>query len=101
MAKKTKHRRKKSFTIPIAVVAGLAPGLTSAWNALNTGGPQGLSVNLQRNYLGYDPVSRRFWSPLMAGGTYPLMFGLVGHFLASKLGFNRMLASAGVPIIRI
>ena len=101
MAKKKKHRKRAGFTLSVSLMAGLLPGVSNAWTALNTGGIRGLGVQVSRDYLGYDPVSQRFYAPLMMGGTGPLLIGVLGHWVAAKFGINRMLANAKIPVLRL
>jgi hypothetical protein len=50
---------------------------------------------------GYEPRNKSFNLMYMKDGTLPIVGGLVVHKLASKLGVNRMLSQAGVPLLRI
>lgn len=98
---KAKRRKRRGFTLPVAVVAGFLPGATNAWSALQSYGANGMATQLSRDYLGYDPKSQKWYSQLMWGGAWPLLIGLVVHKGASMLGVNRALANAGIPILRI
>lgn len=98
---KARTRRRAKFTLPVAVIAGFLPGVSSALTALQTYGFNGLSVQVSRDYLGYDPQSKGWYPRLMWGGTAPLAIGLIVHKVASMLGVNRALGRAGIPFIRI
>jgi len=99
MAKKKKFHKKKAFTLPLAAVAGFAP---LAVNTLNTpGGLEPKAWMMTQALTGFDTRSQKFWWPNLYKGTIPIMAGLAVHKLASMVGINRMLASAGIPIIRI
>lgn len=105
MARRKKHRSRK-MTIPMAPLIGLGVGMTS--------GPLGSAVDhalagnfsdamatLAHNYLGLH--SNTFDARRLQNGLVPLVIGgLVHKFVGgSPLNINRMLASAGVPFIRI
>lgn len=106
MAKKKKSRRRRSFTIPVAPVAGGAIGLVQ--------GPLGGSVigdvmkgswgdatkQFIVNYSGFNAFSNK-WEPSQAKGLWGLLIGTGIHVVASKLGLNRALGAARVPLIRI
>lgn len=99
-AKKKTHRRKK-FTLALGIVAGFAPGVMHVATAFQQAGPAWALNKASVVYLGYDPNSGQFNPGWMKWGTYPLIGGLILHKVASMLGVNRMLAQAGVPIIRL
>lgn len=99
--KKRTHRRRRSFTVPVAIIGGLAPGVINTVQGYNIYGPNGGTTNMGRIWTGYDRSSNRWVPSSMWGGTYPAVLGLVIHNLASRLGLNRMLGQARVPFIRI
>ena len=101
MAKKTKKRYHKKFTIPVAVVAGFLPGATASIADFQQYGMQGATTMMSRRYIGYDPLSNRFVPSLMWGGTFPLILGLIVHKVAGIFGVNRALANAGIPFVRV
>jgi hypothetical protein len=111
MAKKRLFRRrrasggsrrpaKKSFSLSLGIVAGLMPGVSQLWAAKNYGLGQVARV-ASRDYIGYDPDTGHFNGSFLRYGAYPLLIGVIAHFLASKLGINRALGRAGIPVIRI
>lgn len=99
MAKKSK-RRGQSFTLPLAVVAGLAPGLGQLWKAKDYGVGQVANV-AARDYIGFDPDTGRMTSKFLGYGLLPLLAGLLIHKVAGKLGANQALGRAGIPVLRI
>ena len=101
MARKTKHHNKKKFTLPLAVVAGFAPGATYAINGFKAGGVTGGLNNLAYAYGGFDAANGKFNMAGLYRGTIPAVGGFLIHMIASRMGVNRALASAGIPIIRI
>ena len=102
MARKKRRRGSRKFTLPIAPIAGLAAGLAHPVERLINGDIQGSMEVLKWNYLGLGGDNRFNVAGLMQG-TMPLVLGLLIHkFIGgAPLNANRMLASAGVPILRI
>lgn len=104
MAAKTKaaaKRRKKGFTIPIAVLGGFIPLLGGSYDAYRAHGAAGFRIDFVRRLTGYDTHLNQWHHESMWGGTFPIAIGLLIHKVASRLGVNRALASAGVPIVRL
>ena len=102
MARKNNHR-KKSFTLPLAVVAGFAMPISRAFDATTrTGGNWRDGVGeLVRDFTGYKPwVGGWDWTYLKLG-LFPVIAGMTIHKLVSALGVNRALSAAGIPVIRI
>lgn len=97
-----KFHRSKSFTLPIAPIVGLAVGLGGPLNMAIAGNIDGAIEQLGLNYTGYSMHAKNWDAMRMQNGLLPLVIGgLVHKFVGGKLGINKMLASAGVPIIRI
>lgn len=102
MRKFKKTRRKKGFTLPIAVVAGVMPGIVGPIQHTMWYGPQGGLKELGRIWTGYDYTDGSFDIWRLKWGLLPAMMGGIAHWLlGTKLGLNRMLGRAGIPIIRI
>lgn len=100
---KKKMHHKKAFTLPLAPLAGLGVGLKYVWS----GGNGGTSFpdrmhRLSTAYTGWNPAEHKWNAGEMREGVLPLAVGgLVHYIVGNKLGINRMLARAGVPILRI
>lgn len=101
MAKKKTARRTHSFTIPVAVIAGLAPGAYRAYEGFSTDGIRGLAYRLSNDFTGFDPYQKKFNLFEMKYGLGPLLLGVAVHKVAGKLGINRALGRAGVPFLRV
>ena len=101
MAKK--KRRSRSMTIPLAPIVGLVSGLAKPIDSALKGDYQGALIWATRYYTGFDPEGRGFNFEWLKQGLLPLIGGLLVHkFVGGKpLNLNRMLARAGVPLIRI
>lgn len=96
-----RSRRKAGFTIPVAVVAGFMPLVNQALIGYREGGIQRVSDRVVASMTGYDPATQQWHASHMVHGPLPIVLGILGHKLASRLGVNRALSQAGVPFIRI
>lgn len=101
MATKKKHHRKQ-FTIPMAVIGGFAPIMVKGLKGYQSGGATGLLQEVTAYSTGYH-IALKQWQPklLIEGMTPVIVGGLVHKFIGGKLGINRMLANAGVPVLRL
>ena len=101
MAKKKK--RRYSMTIPLAPIIGLAAGMAKPAQKLMAGDIEGAIEELSWNYLGYSPARKQFDITALVNGTLPLVVGLLVHKFVggAPLNFNKILAAAKVPFIRI
>lgn len=104
--KKKKHSRK--FSLPLGVViplvASVVTGAKSGWDSpLNHGSRgdwAGALRNLSVGWFFWDTYEQRFDS---GGGNYlkSMVVGGLVHWIAGKIGINRWLGRARVPLIRI
>lgn len=103
MAKKKGRRRGKSFTIPLTVVTPLIWPAQKAYHIYTeTGSIESGIRNYFAYYTGWTGNPAAQWEPAyMKYGLAPLAIGFVAHKIATKLGVNRMIARAGVPVVRI
>ncbi len=93
--------RKPQFTLPLAVVAGFAVPVSRAWDAGKTGGYKEGVGEISRDIIGIKPWIGGWTSEYLHFGLYPILIGFGVHKLAGALGVNRMIAQAGIPVIRI
>lgn len=113
MAKK-KNRKKRSFTVPLAIVApvvaipfvpsreGWASPLQDAqegkWKAIGAHIINGFvpfyEVHDPDNFAGKFGLHIPRYLAMILGGT-------LVHMIASKLGVNRAIASSGIPFVRV
>lgn len=114
MAKRTATRRRRNspvrqttrrgnrFTLPVAAILGFAPPFSIAWANFRKGGiDQGARV-FARSLTGFDPPTGQWNFSYLREGLLPILLGLGVHkIIGQNLGINRMLASAGVPVIRL
>jgi hypothetical protein len=107
MTRKTKNHRSKSFTLPLAVVAGFGPLIYTTykhaqWNGM--GGEEGAIDVFVRSLTGFSPSTAygRVWEfKRLMWGLMPILGGLVAHKIAGRLGVNKAISSAGIPFIRV
>lgn len=97
--------RAKHMTIPLAVVAGVAPTLAFAYQGFmlpgGEGGPVEAAHRITMRMTGYEWKNGNFsWSQL-AQGWGPLLLGAMAHKAANRFGLNRAIAKAGIPLLRI
>lgn len=102
MAKNSKRRSSSGLTIPIAVVGGLIPPTMSIASKFPVGGLPLMGIEASRILTGYDPNTGEWNWRWLKVGLLPIALGaLVHRFVGGKLGVNRALASAGIPLIRL
>jgi len=100
MAKRKKGTHKKpQMTIPLAIVAGFAPGAMSLYSARAT--PEAFGRQASRIFTGFDPVGGKFNFTDLRFGTIPIFAGFLVHKAASAIGINRALGAAHMPFLRI
>jgi len=101
MARK-KRRRSNNMTIPLAPIVGLIPMVADGAQKAMKGDFNGAAESMKWNVLGIDTTNKFHFDKAIANVT-PLVAGLLIHkFVGGKpLNFNRILANAGVPFIRI
>jgi len=102
-----KRSYRRSMTIPLAPIAGLAAGLATPLHKGIVEGNWFGETNsfiswLKYNYLGITPEGN-FSMDGLKNGLLPLIAGLLVHKFVggSPLNLNRMLARHKIPLIRI
>jgi len=105
---KKKDRKRASFTLPIAPVAGIAGGFLlapSGWasplEAAMAGDAKRFSDAIMANWLCYDSPSGKFDFVNKGIGIKLTIVGCLIHWVAGKFGVNRFLAKSKVPVIRV
>lgn len=99
---KAKHHRKAGLTVPLAVIGGLVPMATDIMAAYKAGGAQCAVEHVSMCTTGYDPSDGKVKLGFAMQKLYgPLFLGMMVHKLAGRLGVNRMLSGAGVPLLRV
>ncbi len=107
MGKGKKKGGHRSFTLPVAPIAGAvgtfatqAPSGRSLISDISSGNYSGLLYDAKEIFTGVDNTGRIRADWLLK--TYaPLAVGLGVHIVASKLGLNRLLGRAKVPVLRV
>lgn len=104
MARK-KKRRSKKFTIPIAPIAGLAIALADPVDEAIKGNTTRALKIIGARFTGIDARQDPYTFNIeeLKRGLLPIVVGgLVHKFVGgAPLNVNRMLAAAGVPVVRI
>lgn len=108
MAKRKKNRKKKSFTIPVALVAGVTapfvmpvpPAGESILDSVLAGDFQKAGENFYHQFTGINNMGV-FSLQNLFNNYKPIIAGVGIHYAASKLGINRRIAAAGIPVFRI
>lgn len=94
---RTSHRTR--FSLPVGIIAGFLPVATGVWNRRSSS--QSMGDFLLSGFTGFTPSTGQ-WNPAnLKNGLLPVTAGFAAHMIASRLGINRALARAGIPIIRI
>lgn len=90
-------RRRGKMTIPIVGLGGLAIGIASTIPHLHK---NAWHMALYR-WIPYNTETGKWFTGGLPKGLYPALAGYAVHLIANKLGFNRMLSRARIPLIRI
>lgn len=103
MAKAKARRHSRSMTLPLAVIAGMAVPAVDLWQNGIRQGDAGRTMNTAAAiFTGYNPESKTWEIGYLKRGLLPVVAGLLVHkFVGGRLGVNRALANAGVPLIRL
>lgn len=95
-----RHSRPK-MTIPLAVLGGLVPTVVASLETAKAQGPMGGLKMAGMRMTGYNPWVGKWYASEMAAGWVPLLAGVFAHKLANRIGINRAVARAGIPLVRI
>jgi hypothetical protein len=102
MARARARHRRAEMTLPLAVVGGCLPLGVRAYNGFRGNGIVGLSDGITSGLTGYSVFSKRFEMAALSEGLLPILAGILVHkFVGGKLGVNRALGAAKVPLFRI
>ena len=96
--------RSHGHRVSLAVIAGFVPLAMEVVNAYKTEPDDFLNRaghNVTAALTGYDTYDKKFHFAHMKNGSLPILGGFLVHKLASKLGINRAIASAGIPFISV
>jgi hypothetical protein len=101
MSTKRKIHHKQKMTIPLAVVAGFMPLGIDVAHQLQAGEWEQAGYVLQHNLIGVNPWTGKWDTQGFSHGLYPILGGFGVHWIANKVGINRMLSQMRIPLIRI
>ena len=101
--RKRHYRHSRGMTIPIAPVLGLAAPIAEEWGNIQAGNYNQAMTNLLWKFTGFNKDAGAFQAEGLWHGAAPLIAGLLVHKFVggAPLNANRILANAGVPILRI
>jgi hypothetical protein len=99
---KKKTHRRGGMTVPLSLIGGLMPMAADIVSATRVGGIEAALGHVSLCTTGYDPADGK-WKPGFAMQKLygPMFVAMMAHKLAGRLGINRMLGKAGVPLFRI
>lgn len=101
-AKSTRRRNNNGIKLPIAAIAGFMPGIIGPINFWKDQGSQAAAREMARIWTGFDYTDGSWDWGRMKWGLLPAIIGGIVHvFVGGKLGINRALSRAGIPLIRI
>lgn len=104
MAKKRRRSGKKSTTIPLGIVAGVAPGIIYGIKRGQSNGWEEGVRSMLGAYTGYhiyaDGTGHWSMKNLWRGGI-PMIIGMAVHWAGKRFGINRALGAARIPLLRI
>lgn len=99
LAKRRYHRPK--FTVSAAVVGGMIPLVGRAITGFQGNGLYGAGDGILSGLTGYSTFDKKWHADIMAANLGPLVAGVLVHKMAGRLGINRAIAKAGIPVVRI
>lgn len=97
MARRKKGRRTRKTTLPLAIIGGMLPVAAGVWSRRTSG--TAIAEYLQAGFTGVS--NGTFNVANLRLGLFPVMAGFIVHSIAGKLGANRALGRARLPLIRI
>lgn len=97
-----RRRHGRTFELPLAIVGGFIPFIGHTYRNFKNNGAEHALTYFAKPFIPYDPMTGKFAADKLSFGLYPVIAGLLIHWLVGgKLGVNRALGRARIPIIRI
>lgn len=96
-----KKRRSNGFTLPVALIAGFTPLSVQVLDGWSAGGFRGALKQGTLALTGFNTDDSKWYPDWMKAGFWPIVLGATIHWGAKKLGLNRALGRAGVPVLRV
>lgn len=93
--------RAAKTTIPLAVIGGFVPLGVRGYNGFHANGIVGALDGVSSGLTGYSVFDQKWHPEVMAQYVAPIVGGFLVHWLAGRLGINRALGRAKVPLLRI
>ena len=101
MAKHKNGKSKKQFTLPLAIVAGVAPLAYDIGVQVKNGDMKQAAMVAAHNVVGYNGWTGKWDLAGIKTGLVPILAGALVHKIAGAMGINAALARAGIPIFWI
>lgn len=96
---KRRGRRQRKTTLPLAIIGGMLPVAAGVWARRSSGTE--MANYLQAGFTGVTPGTGAWNIANLRMGLFPVMAGFMVHAIAGKLGVNRALGRARLPLIRV
>lgn len=87
--------------VSLGIVAGMLPVTMSTINEVRWNGAEKGGYHFIKKMTGIDIVGKSWRFREMWDGALPVLAGVGLHKAANKLGINRAIRAAGIPIIQI
>lgn len=102
MAKKKKKKSyRRKMTLPLTIALPLLSAGTRFADDWQRSGARVAVQKAQSYYTGYDPVTNKWSWTLLKVGAMSLIYGAIVHKVANATGINRLIASTGIPYVRL
>lgn len=101
MARRKGRHHRARFTLPLAVIGGFVPLGVAVGQSLAAGSPAQAADEVVKGLTGWSPTEHRWNFTYLKNGAAPIALGFLVHWIASRVGINRALGRARVPLIRI
>lgn len=94
------RRRAQKMTLPISLLAGVGIPLAGSAKSFTTMGFDEWLAHQREEYLGIS-MADGSWHPFSAPALRSIIMGAAIHWGANKLGVNRALGRAKIPVARV
>lgn len=94
-------RRRPGLTIPVAPIMGFTAAMYPIAELAINGDYKGAITEASLRFTGYDPYTGSFAAYKLKEGLLPILMGFLVHWVAGKIGINRALGRARIPVIRV